>query len=106
MICKRCGAALPSDGVTCIQCGTMMSKEQIEEQKKWITEKVRQSCSDNLARGNKKAADEDMKLYTLTLSILYDLALVFGDKEFTFEEFSAALSLIFSESNIKKEVGV
>lgn len=35
MICKRCGAALPSDGVTCIQCGTMMSKDQIEEQKKW-----------------------------------------------------------------------
>lgn len=35
MICKRCGAALPSDGVTCMQCGTMMSKEQIEEQKKW-----------------------------------------------------------------------
>ena len=65
-----------------------------------ITEKVRKSCSDNLARGNKKAADEDMKLYTLTLNILYDLALVFGDKEFNFEEFSAALSLMFAESNI------
>lgn len=35
MICNKCGAALPSDGVTCKQCGTMMSKEQIEEQKKW-----------------------------------------------------------------------
>lgn len=35
MICNRCGAALPSDGVTCKQCGAMMSKEQIEEQKKW-----------------------------------------------------------------------
>lgn len=65
-----------------------------------ITEKVRKSCSDNLARGNKKAADEDMKLYTLTLNILYDLANVFGDKNFTFEEFSAALSLMFSQSDI------
>ena len=65
-----------------------------------ITEKVRKSCSDNLTRGNKKAADEDMKLYTLTLNILYDLALVYGEKEFTFEEFSAALSLMFAESNI------
>jgi len=35
MICNRCGSALPNDGVTCIQCGAMMSKEQIEEQKKW-----------------------------------------------------------------------
>ncbi len=65
-----------------------------------ITEKVRKSCADNLAQGNKKAADEDMKLYTLTLNILYDLANVFGDKEFTFEEFSAALSLMFSQSDI------
>ncbi len=65
-----------------------------------ITEKVRKGCSENLARGNKKSADEDMKLYTLTLNILYDLALVFGDKEFSFEEFSAALSLMFGESDI------
>ena len=65
-----------------------------------ITEKVRKSCSDNLARGNKKAADEDMKLYNLTLNILYDLANVLGDKVLTFEEFSAALSLMFSESDI------
>ena len=35
MICKRCGAALPNSGVVCMQCGAMMSKEQIEEQKKW-----------------------------------------------------------------------
>ena len=35
MICKRCGAALPNTGVVCMQCGAMMSKEQIEEQKKW-----------------------------------------------------------------------
>ena len=61
---------------------------------------VRKSCSDNLARGNKKAADEDMKLYNLTLNILYDLANVLGEKVLTFEEFSAALSLMFSESDI------
>ena len=65
-----------------------------------ITDKVRQSCADNLTRNNKKAADEDMKLYTLTLNILFDLASVFGDKEFSFEEFSAALSLMFSQSDI------
>ena len=35
MICNRCGAPLPNDGVVCKQCGAMMSKEQIEEQKKW-----------------------------------------------------------------------
>lgn len=65
-----------------------------------ITEKVRNNCSRYLAAGNKKAADEEMKLYSLTLNILYDLANVFGDKTFTFEEFSAALSLMFAESNI------
>ncbi len=65
-----------------------------------ITEKVRQGCTAHLSRGNKKAADEDMKLYTLTLNILYDLANVFGDKELTFDEFFAALSLMFSQSDI------
>ena len=65
-----------------------------------ITEKVRASCTKHLQNGNKKAADEDTKLYSLTLNILYDLATVFGDKEFTFEEFSAALSLMFEESDI------
>ena len=65
-----------------------------------ITEKVRANCKKHLESGNKKAADEDMKLYSLTLNILYDLALIYGDKEFSFEEFSAALSLMFSESDI------
>ncbi len=65
-----------------------------------ITDKVRKSCSDNLARGNKKAADEDMKLYKLTLEILYDFAAVFGEKEFTFDEFFAALTLMFAQSDI------
>ncbi|MBQ6687225.1 MAG: hypothetical protein IJN03_01730 [Bacilli bacterium] len=35
MFCKRCGAALPGEGAICKQCGAMMSKEQLEEQKKW-----------------------------------------------------------------------
>lgn len=65
-----------------------------------ITDKVRESCKKNLEMGNKKAADEDMKLYSLTLNILYDLSNVFGEKVFTFDEFSAALSLMFAESNI------
>ena len=65
-----------------------------------ITEKVRSGCKNHLEAGNKKAADEDMKLYSLTLNILYDLATVLGDKEFTFDEFSSALSLMFAESDI------
>ena len=65
-----------------------------------ITEKVRKSCALNLESGNKKAADEDMKLYSLTLNILYDLSNTLGDKVLTFEEFSAALGLIFEESEI------
>lgn len=65
-----------------------------------ITDKVRKSCKNNLEAKNKKAADEDMKLYALTLNILYDIANVFGEKKFSFEEFSAALSLMFSESDI------
>ena len=65
-----------------------------------ITEKIRKSCAQNLEAGNKKAADEDMKLYSLTLNILYDLSNVLGDTEFTFDEFLAALNLMFAQSNI------
>ncbi len=65
-----------------------------------ITEKVRQSCASHLAEGNKKAADEDMKLYSLTLNILYDLSSTVGDCSLKIEEFAAALNLMFSESDI------
>lgn len=65
-----------------------------------IPEKVRRSCSENLASGNKKAADEDMKLYSLMLNILYDLSSVLEDEKLSFEEFSAALNLMFAESDI------
>lgn len=65
-----------------------------------ITEKIRLSCDESLERGDKRSADEDMKLYTLTLTTLYDLAQIMGEKEFTTEEFSAALALMFSESEI------
>lgn len=65
-----------------------------------ITEKVRKSCADHLASGNKKEADEEMKLYSLTLNILYDLSSSLGEKCLSFEEFSSALSLMFSESDI------
>ena len=34
MYCKKCGAALPSHGFVCKRCGTMMTEEQIREQKK------------------------------------------------------------------------
>lgn len=83
------------------QCVKDMCQATIEFLKESnITDKVRKSCSDNLVRGNKKAADEDMKLYSLTLNILYDLANAFGDKDFTFEEFSSALALMFAQSDI------
>lgn len=65
-----------------------------------ITNKMRNSCALQLASGNKKSADEDMKLYSLTLNILYDLAQVFGEKQFTFDEFFAALGLMFDQSDI------
>ena len=65
-----------------------------------ITEKIKNDCRRHLEEGNKKMADEDMKLYSLVLNILFDLSSVLGDKEFTVEEFSAALSLMFAESDI------
>lgn len=34
MFCERCGASLPSHGFVCLKCHTMMSKSQIELQKK------------------------------------------------------------------------
>lgn len=34
MNCKRCGRPLPSRGVTCKFCGTLMDQEQIDFQKK------------------------------------------------------------------------
>lgn len=36
MVCKRCGAPLPSQGYVCKQCGMLMSSDQIEEQKQSI----------------------------------------------------------------------
>ena len=35
MYCKRCGAALPSEGYVCKSCGAMMSEEQIKMQKEY-----------------------------------------------------------------------
>lgn len=36
MQCKKCGASLPSHGFICRSCGTMMSSEQIKEQKGYM----------------------------------------------------------------------
>ncbi len=36
MFCKRCGAALPSQGFVCRSCGAMMDEEQIKAQKEAI----------------------------------------------------------------------
>ena len=38
MYCKKCGAALPSDGFICHNCGALMSKEQIDKQNNYIRE--------------------------------------------------------------------
>lgn len=65
-----------------------------------VTEKVREHCQKALEAGNRKEADESMKLYSLTLNILYDLSLILGDKELTSEEFAAALVLMFTQSDI------
>ncbi len=35
MICKNCKNPLPSDGVVCKFCGTLMSQEQINDQRKY-----------------------------------------------------------------------
>ena len=65
-----------------------------------ITEKVRANCSELLSTGNKKEANEESKLYSITLDILYNLSNTLGDKQFTFEEFFAAFSLMFAESEV------
>ncbi len=38
MYCKRCGAALPSEGYICKSCGAMMSEEQIKSQKELMND--------------------------------------------------------------------
>ena len=38
MYCKKCGAALPSNGFVCRSCGAMMDEEQIKMQKKFQEE--------------------------------------------------------------------
>ncbi len=65
-----------------------------------ITQKVRELCQKSLEQGGRRAAEEDTRLYSLTLSILYDLSNIFGDRSFTFSEFSTALTLMLSESEI------
>ncbi len=30
MFCNKCGGALPSKGIVCPHCGTLMSKDQVE----------------------------------------------------------------------------
>ncbi len=38
MVCQKCGSALPSEGFICKRCGTLMSEEQIKEQKQYLKE--------------------------------------------------------------------
>lgn len=65
-----------------------------------ITEKVRELYAKNIEYGNKKAAAEDLQLYQITLDILYQFSSVMGEEKLNFSEFSAALALMFSESDI------
>ena len=39
MFCKKCGSASPDDGFLCKVCGSMVSEDQIKEQKKLMQEK-------------------------------------------------------------------
>ena len=48
MYCKKCGAALPSQGFVCKSCGTMMASEQIKEQKDYIKDDDNKKLEINL----------------------------------------------------------
>ena len=63
MICKKCGSALPSNGAVCKQCGAMMSKEQIDEQKKW-QEINKQNNNINLMSSKYNVNKENFKYNT------------------------------------------
>lgn len=39
MYCKKCGAALPSHGFICKNCGAIMNDSQIVKQKEYINDK-------------------------------------------------------------------
>lgn len=65
-----------------------------------VTDKVRALYSRSIELGNKKGAAEDLQLYNITLDILYKISSVLGEEKLNFTEFSAALSLMFAESDI------
>lgn len=65
-----------------------------------VTDKVRTLYSKNMDLGNKKAAAEDLQLYNIMLEILYKMSSILGEEKLNFAEFSAALSLMFVESDI------
>lgn len=46
MFCEKCNSALPSDGYVCLHCGALMTKSQIEMQKK-LREEKRKFASPN-----------------------------------------------------------
>ncbi len=48
MYCKKCGAALPSQGFICRSCGAMMSSEQIKRQKEFMKNKEKEKIEINL----------------------------------------------------------
>lgn len=65
-----------------------------------ITEKVKAQYERDLEYGNKKAAAEDLQLYSLSLEILYQLSAALGEERLSPSEFSAALTLMFSCADI------
>ncbi len=86
------------DAASCVKDMCQATVEFLKDVR--ITEKVRAYCERALEGGDRKEADESMKLYSLTLNILYDLSLILGDASLTTEEFAAALQLMFTESDI------
>lgn len=65
-----------------------------------VTENVRRSYLNNFEHGDKKAAAEDLSLYKTTLEILYSISSAIGSEKMSFSEFSSALSIVFSQSEI------
>ena len=61
MYCKKCGFALPSHGYICLNCGAMMSKEQIDKQKKFFKEQ-KNLIDGNIANIKYKKREHENKL--------------------------------------------
>ena len=79
MVCQKCGSALPSEGFICKRCGTLMSEEQIKEQKQYLKENNNQYKAKLIseAYGNQARENSNNKIIGLII-ILIALIIVVG----------------------------